>query len=53
VRGTAAQALLDRGWGKPKVVVINYGGGGYLVAFREAQVSQPRRRSILVGGAVD
>ena len=23
------------------------------VAFREAQVSQPRRRSILVGGAVD
>jgi len=23
VRGTAAQALLDRGWGKPKVEVVN------------------------------
>jgi hypothetical protein len=22
VRGTAAQALLDRGWGKPKVEVV-------------------------------
>ena len=36
VRGTAAQALLDRGWGKPKVEVVNEGGGGYLEALRNA-----------------
>ena len=30
VRGTAAQALLDRGWGKAKVEVISSGGVGYL-----------------------
>ena len=36
VRGTAAQALLDRGWGKPKLEVINEGGGGYLEALRNA-----------------
>jgi hypothetical protein len=36
VRGTAAQALLDRGWGKPKVEVVNEGGGGYLEALRDA-----------------
>ena len=36
VRGTAAQALLDRGWGKPKVGFINEGGGGYLEALRDA-----------------
>ena len=34
VRGTAAQALLDRGWGKPKVEVVSEGGSaGYLEAF--------------------
>jgi len=37
VRGTAAQALLDRGWGKPKVEVVNEGGGGYLEALKMAQ----------------
>ena len=36
VRGTAAQVLLDRSWGKPKVEVINEGGGGYLEALRDA-----------------
>ena len=36
VRGTAAQALLDRGWGKPKVEVVNEGGGGYLEALIDA-----------------
>jgi hypothetical protein len=36
VRGTAAQALLDRGWGKPKLEVINEGGSGYLEALRNA-----------------
>ena len=38
VRGTVAQALFDRGWGKPKVEVVNEGGGGYLEAFRDANV---------------
>ena len=36
VRGTIAQALLDRGWGKPKVEVVNEGGGGYLEALGQA-----------------
>ena len=40
VRGTAAQALLDRGWGKPKVEVINEGGGGYLEALQAANVTK-------------
>jgi hypothetical protein len=30
VRGTAAQALLDRGWGKAKVELVSNGEGGYL-----------------------
>ena len=36
VRGTAAQALLDRGWGRPKVDVFTEAGGGYLEALRDA-----------------
>jgi len=36
VRGTAAQALLDRGWGKPKVEVVSEAGGSYLEALRDA-----------------
>ena len=40
VRGTAAQALLDRGWGKPKVEVVNDSGGGYLEALRDANVTK-------------
>ena len=34
VRGTAAQALLDRGWGKPKVEVGADGAGSYIEALR-------------------
>jgi hypothetical protein len=34
VRGTAAQALLDRGWGKPKVEVVADGAGSYIEALR-------------------
>ena len=34
VRGTAAQALLDRGWGKPKVEVVADGTGFYIEALR-------------------
>ena len=33
VRGTAAQALLDRGWGKPKVEVVS-DEAGYIQALR-------------------
>ena len=36
VRGTAAKALLDRGWGKPKMEVVSEVGGGYLEALRDA-----------------
>ena len=34
VRGTAAQALLDRGWGKPKVEVVAEGASSYIEALR-------------------
>ena len=34
VRGTAAQALLDRGWGEAKVEVVSSGEGGYLELLR-------------------
>ena len=34
VRGTAAQALLDRGWGKPKVKVVADGASSYIDALR-------------------
>ena len=34
VRGTAAQALLDRGWGKAKMEVVSSGEGGYLELLR-------------------
>ena len=34
VRGTAAQALLDRGWGKATVEVVSSGEGGYLELLR-------------------
>ena len=40
VRGTAAQALLDRGWGKPKVEVVSEVGGGYLEALQAANVTK-------------
>ena len=34
VRGTAAHALLDRGWGKPKGEVVADGAGSYIEALR-------------------
>ena len=34
VRGTAAQALLDRGWGKPKVEVMAGVASSYVEALR-------------------
>jgi hypothetical protein len=47
VRGTAAQALLDRGWGKAKVEVASSGGGGYLELLRAVndQIKQEQRLS--------
>ena len=40
VRGTAAQALLDRGWGKPEVEVVSEAGGSYLEALQDANVTK-------------
>ena len=34
VRGTAAQALLDRGWGKPKVEVVTDEKQDYIAALK-------------------
>ena len=36
VRGTASQALLDRGWGKAKVEVATSGGQSYIEALQAA-----------------
>ena len=36
VRGTASQALLDRGWGKAKVEVATSGGQSYVEALQAA-----------------
>ena len=36
VRGTASQALLDRGWGKAKVEVATSGGETYIQALQAA-----------------
>jgi len=42
VRGTAAQALLDRGWGKAKVEVLSNAEGGYLELLRTVN-ERPKR----------
>ena len=34
VRGTATQALLDRGWGKPKVEVVTDEKQDYITALK-------------------
>ena len=34
VRGTAAQALLDRGWGKPKVEIVTEEKQDYIAALQ-------------------
>ena len=36
VRGTAAQALLDRGWGMPKQELLTEESGGFLASLRVA-----------------
>ena len=40
MRGTAAQALLDRGWAKPKVEVVSQASGGYLQALQAANIKK-------------
>ena len=47
VRGTAAQALLDRGWGKAKLEVVSSGEGGYLELLQavDDQIKQEPRLS--------
>ena len=45
VRGTASQALLDRGWGKAKVEVGTSGGETYIEALQAAaEVIRGQRR---------
>ncbi|MDC0967436.1 DUF5681 domain-containing protein [Alphaproteobacteria bacterium] len=45
VRGTAAQALLDRGWGKAKVEVATGAEGSYLDVLRAVNESMLARRN--------
>jgi len=42
VRGTAAQAILDRGWGRAKVEVVSNSEGGYLELLRAVN-ERPKR----------
>jgi hypothetical protein len=45
VRGTAAQALLDRGWGKAKVEVVTGAEGSYLDVPRAVNKSMLAKRN--------
>ena len=45
VRGTAAQALLDRGWGKAKVEVVTGAEGSYLDVLRVVNEQLQLKRS--------
>ena len=45
VRGTAAQALLDRGWGKAKVEVVTGAEGSYLDVLRAVNEQLQLKRS--------
>jgi hypothetical protein len=45
VRGTAAQALLDRGWGKTKVEVVTGAEGSYLDVLRVVNKSMLAKRN--------
>jgi hypothetical protein len=45
VRGTAAQALLDRGWGKAKVEVVTDAEGSYLDVLRAVNEQLQLKRS--------
>ncbi|MDA9598044.1 DUF5681 domain-containing protein [bacterium] len=45
VRGTAAQALLDRGWGKTKVEVVTGAEGSYLDVLKAVNGSMLSKRT--------
>ena len=45
VQGTAAQALLDRGWGKAKVEVVSGAEGSYLDVLRVVNDSMLYKRN--------
>ena len=45
VRGTAAQALLDRGWGKAKLEVVTGAEGSYLDVLRAVNESMLSKRN--------
>jgi hypothetical protein len=45
VRGTAAQALLDRGWGKAKVEVVTSAESSYLDVLRAVNESMLSKRN--------
>ena len=45
VRGTAAQALLDRGWGKARVEVNTKGGEGYIEALKAISLTMELREA--------
>ena len=45
VRGIAAQALLDRGWGKAKVEVVTSAESSYLDVLRAVNESMLSKRS--------
>ena len=45
VRGTAAQALLDRGWGKAKLEVVADAEGSYLDVLRAVNEQLQLKRS--------
>ena len=45
VRGTAAQALLDRGWGKAKLEVVTDAEGSYLDVLRAVNEQLQLKRS--------
>ena len=45
IRGTAAQALPDRGWGKAKVDVVTGAESSYLNVLRAVNKSMPAKRN--------
>lgn len=45
VRGTASQALLDRGWGKARVEVNTKGGEGYIEALKAISLTMELREA--------
>lgn len=47
VRGTAAQALLDRGWGKPKQELLTEESGGLLASLRVVSDRIKAREEVL------